>query len=172
MPFGSLEAFTVLLAASALVASVTVGIASWPAQALCTSGPQNSSSHGLLVGLVTPPSISSQVICSFVYKLLFNLRLALHTSAPWTDACRGTAAGACHIHLRLCRYSPPSRFGTVQGIFSTVWSPGFASSRAQLHLYSLMYIAEALIIVSTPLSVAGMAAACSHHFSAAPLLCN
>lgn len=83
-----LEAFTVLLAASALVASVTVGIASWPAQALCTS------------------------------------------SAVLFTSCFST-----YVWRYTLLYSPPSRFGTVQGIFST-----------------------ALIIVSTPLSVAGMAA--------------
>ncbi|CAE7938226.1 unnamed protein product, partial [Symbiodinium necroappetens] len=83
-----LEAFTVLLAASALVALVTVGIASWPAQALCTS------------------------------------------SAVLFTSCFST-----YVWRYTLLYSPPSRFGTVQGIFST-----------------------ALIIVSTPLSVAGMAA--------------
>eukprot|EP00439_Symbiodinium_sp_Y106_P030867 s3962_g3.t1 len=83
-----LEAFTVLLAASALVASVTVGIASWPAQALCTSS-----------------------------AVLFTSCLSIY------------------VWRYMLLYSPPSRFGTVQGIFST-----------------------AVIFISTPLSVAGMAA--------------
>ena len=74
----------------------------------------------------SPPSVSSEVIGSFVYKLLINLRLALHAAAPWPDACRGT--------LTCCRVMPHSELrgcpGTRRPVALVLFRASFQQSGA------------------------------------------